>query len=289
MTVDVEDYFQVSAFENHITREEWASLPCRIEKNIDLILSMFDDHGVKATFFTLGWIAERHTEMVRRIANAGHEIASHGYSHVRINRQDREAFRNDIIRTKHLLEDISGNIVHGYRAASFSINAENHWAHKELDSAGYKYSSSVYPIHHDLYGIPGGYRFAYRPGGGSLLEIPLSTYQWRGHRVPCAGGGYFRLFPYMISRSMINRINRNDNKPCIFYFHPWELDPGQPRPKGLNLKTRFRHYKNLHRMQSKLSLLLAEFNWGALQDIFMDELGLPSPLSGSEQTRMVAG
>ncbi len=289
MTVDVEDYFQVSAFENHITREEWESLPCRVEKNIDLILSLFDEHRVRATFFTLGWLAERHTGMVRRIADSGHEIASHGYAHVRIGRQDRETFRNDVIRTKHLLEDISGREVHGYRAASFSIDAENHWAHKELESAGYQYSSSIYPIRHDLYGIPSGSRFAYRTGGGRLLEIPLSTLQWHGYRVPCAGGGYFRLFPYVISSAMINRINQSENQPCIFYFHPWELDPGQPRTRGLSLKTRFRHYNNLHRMQTKLARLLAGFEWAPLQEIFLDELSLPGPVGDSEQSRVTAG
>jgi polysaccharide deacetylase family protein (PEP-CTERM system associated) len=278
MTVDVEDYFQVSAFEKYIRRDSWDSLPHRVEQNIDLILSLFNDHKIRATFFTLGWIAERHPQMMRRIADAGHEIASHGYEHVRVTNQDRAAFRKDVVGTRHMLEDISGRVVTGYRAASFSINAENHWAHEELELAGYKYSSSIYPIHHDLYGIPGAGRFPYRTGSGALLEVPISTLEWRGTRFPCGGGGYFRLFPYAVSRYMISRLNSQEKQPSIFYFHPWELDPDQPRIGNVDLKTRFRHYNNLRHMQTKLSRLLEEFSWGSMQEIFVDNQAMPLPV-----------
>ncbi|MGK0299018.1 MAG: polysaccharide deacetylase family protein (PEP-CTERM system associated) [Gammaproteobacteria bacterium] len=271
MTVDVEDYFQVSAFEKHISRDTWDNIPRRVETNTDLILSLFDEHQVKATFFTLGWIAERHPVMLRKISDAGHEIASHGYEHIRVTQHDRNLFRQDITRTKKLLEDITGKPVYGYRAASFSLNTENHWAHEELEMAGHHYSSSIYPIRHDLYGIPGGERFVYRPGQGSLLEIPISTVQVGKHRVPAGGGGYFRLFPYALSRFMINHINRKEKRSCIFYFHPWELDPAQPRIEGLNIKTRFRHYNNLSRMQDKLSRILDEISWGTVREIFLRE------------------
>jgi polysaccharide deacetylase family protein (PEP-CTERM system associated) len=283
MTVDVEDYFQVSAFERYISRDSWDKLPHRVENNIDLILSLFNDHNIRATFFTLGWVAERHPQMMRRIADAGHEIASHGYEHVRVTNQDRDSFRKDIVDTRRLLEDISGKLVTGYRAASFSINAENHWAHEELELAGYKYSSSIYPIHHDLYGIPGAGRFPYKPGAGNLLEIPISTLEWRGTRFPCGGGGYFRLFPYAVSRYMIRQLNQNEQQPSIFYFHPWELDPAQPRIGGLDLKTRFRHYNNLGRMQAKFSRLLEDFNWGCMQDIFLDSKNLSRPVESLNQ------
>jgi len=272
MTVDVEDYFHVSAFEKYIKRDKWDSIPLRVERNIDLILSLFSERGVRATFFTLGWVAERHPEMMRRIAAAGHEIASHGYAHVRVSTQDRKEFVEDITMTKQLLEDISGTEVQGYRAASFSIDAENHWAHEELERVGYRYSSSIYPIRHDLYGIPDGERFPYRTASGQLLEVPVSTYEWYGHRLPCGGGGYFRLFPYMLSSFMIRRINEKEGQPCIFYFHPWEIDPEQPRMGGLDLKTRFRHYNNLNQMQSKLALLASGFRWDSMQNIFIDSL-----------------
>ncbi|NNE37416.1 MAG: DUF3473 domain-containing protein, partial [Gammaproteobacteria bacterium] len=229
---------------------------------------LFEQSDVRATFFTLGWIAERYPEMIRRIADTGHEIASHGYSHVRVYQQDKDTFRNDITRTRKILEDVSGQVVTGYRAASFSINSEKHWAHEEIELAGYKYSSSIYPIHHDLYGIPGGARFTYRPGSGDLVEIPVSTIKLRNHRIPCGGGGYFRLLPYAIYKTMINRLNRSEGQSCIFYFHPWEIDSEQPRINGLDFKTRFRHYTNVDKMHKKLSYVLNDFKWSTMRDVF---------------------
>lgn len=272
MTVDVEDYFQVSAFEQYIKREEWDSIPHRVVNNVDLVLDLFEKNNVKATFFMLGWVAERHPEIVRKIVNRGHELASHGFSHVRITEQDRNGFRKDIRDTKKLLEDIAGHAVIGYRAASFSINAVNHWAHRELEEAGYAYSSSIYPIKHDLYGIPESPRFPYHPEGLELLEIPVTTLRFRDWNLPCGGGGYFRLLPYPLSRVMLNRVNRNEQKPCVFYFHPWELDPDQPRTKGINFKTRFRHYTNLGVMKKKMSKLLSDFRWDRVDRVFEKEL-----------------
>lgn len=268
MTVDVEDYFQVSAFEKYIKKEEWEDIPHRVELNINRILDLFEEFGIKGTFFVLGWIAERHPAMVRSIANRGHEVASHGYNHTRIIHQTPEEFKADISKTKSILEDLIGTEVVGYRAASFSINNINHWAHIELEKAGYKYSSSIYPIKHDLYGVPGAPRFPYKPDKAGLIEVPISTFKFFNYRFPCGGGGYFRLFPFLLSRYMINRVNRKENKPCIFYFHPWELDAEQPRLDGLDIKTRFRHYKSINSMESKLKLLLKSFAWGRVDQIF---------------------
>lgn len=274
MTVDVEDYFQVSAFENYIKREDWDSMPHRVNNNVALILDFFERYNVKATFFVLGWIAERHPGMIRKISDAGHEIASHGYSHVRIPDQDKNEFRQDIRDTRRLLEDLTGMPVNGYRAASFSIDAVNHWTHRELADAGYSYSSSIYPIKHDLYGIPESPRFAYHPEGLDLLEIPVTTLRFRGKNYPCGGGGYFRLLPYIISRRMLRHVNRNEQKPCIFYFHPWELDPDQPRTSGINFKTRFRHYTNLGIMEKKIKKLVTDFSWERIDRVFKKELRL---------------
>ncbi len=269
MTVDVEDYFQVSAFENYISRDSWDKLPHRVERNVERILALFAEHNISATFFVLGWIAERYPKIIHHIVDAGHELASHGYSHIRITQQEPEAFREDILKTKNLLEDISGVAVNGYRAASYSIDNNNHWAHHELELAGHKYSSSIYPIIHDLYGIPDSPRFHYKVDSGDLLEIPISTYQCFGYRIPCGGGGYFRLFPYFISQSMIRRVNKDEGKPCVFYFHPWELDFDQPRTENIDLKTRFRHYNGLKQMEQRLGKLLKAFNWGRMDKIFL--------------------
>ncbi|MFQ5686364.1 MAG: XrtA system polysaccharide deacetylase [Candidatus Scalindua sp.] len=268
LTVDVEDYYQVSAFENHIPRDKWDKYPTRIEKNIEKILSLFSEYNISATFFVLGWIAERNPEIVRRIAESGHEIASHGYSHVRITQQTPKEFQEDIVKTKNILENICGIQVKGYRAASFSIDSENHWAHAELEQAEYQYSSSIYPVRHDLYGIPDAPRFPYKPVGRNLYEIPISTIQWMKHRIPCGGGGYFRLYPYLFSRFMISHVNNKESMPCIFYFHPWELDVNQPRQEGLNIKTRTRHYLNLNRMESRIKRLLCDFRWDRMDNIF---------------------
>jgi polysaccharide deacetylase family protein (PEP-CTERM system associated) len=269
MTVDVEDYFQVSAMEPHVSRSEWDGKERRVERNTDRILELFADHGVHATFFMLGWVAERHPALVRRIVDGGHELASHGYQHVRVTQQQPEEFRADVVRTKQLLEDLAGRPVRGYRAASYSIGAKNLWALDVLAEAGHEYSSSIYPIRHDLYGMPEAPRFAFRHSGNGLLEIPVTTVELMNRKLPCGGGGYFRLFPYAVSRWAMARVNRVDGESCVFYFHPWEIDPGQPRPTHLTLKTRFRHYLNLGRMERRLSRLLGDFRWGRMDDVFL--------------------
>jgi polysaccharide deacetylase family protein (PEP-CTERM system associated) len=273
MTVDVEDYFQVSAFAPHISRDSWDRRPCRVERNVDVVLAMLADHRAHATFFTLGWIAERYPFMVRRIVAEGHELASHGYAHLRASEQSREEFMADIGRAKDILEQIGGVRVNGYRAPSFSINHRNLWALECLREAGYRYSSSVYPIRHDHYGMPDAPRFPFLPSGaGGVLEIPITTVLLFNRNLPAGGGGYFRLLPYLLSRWSLKRVNRMDGQPCIFYFHPWEIDPGQPRQKGIGLKTRFRHYLNLARMESRLRSLLADFEWDRVdRTLFTEE------------------
>ncbi|HEB67296.1 MAG TPA: DUF3473 domain-containing protein [Gammaproteobacteria bacterium] len=271
MTVDVEDYFQVSAFEANIKREHWDDISPRVEKNTQRILQIFSDAGVKATFFTLGWVAERWPGLVRRIVDEGHELASHGYSHVRVTQQSPDEFRADITRTKILLEDVGGVDVKGYRAASYSIGAGNLWALDELANAGYCYSSSIYPVKHDLYGMPEAPRFPFRPQGEEgILEIPITTLRLGGRNFPCGGGGFFRLYPYAFSRWAMRRVNLREGKPGMFYFHPWEIDPDQPRPDGLSAKTRFRHYLNLDRMEGRLRALLKDFEWDRMDRIFLD-------------------
>lgn len=269
LTVDVEDYFQVSAFEPHIHRSDWDSIPCRVERNMDRILDLFAEQGVHATFFTLGWVAERYPHLVRRIVDEGHELASHGYEHVRVINQDSAAFEADVTRTKQLLEDLGGVEVKGYRAASYSIGEKNLWALDVLHEAGYRYSSSIYPIKHDLYGMPSAPRFAFRPKPDGILEIPVTTVMVGGRKLPCGGGGYFRLFPYRLSRWAMKRVNDQDRQACLFYFHPWEIDPDQPRQQGLPLKTRFRHYLNLGRTEGRLRRLLRDFRWDRMDRVFL--------------------
>lgn len=269
MTVDVEEYFQVSAFEPHIRKEDWGNMQSGVESNIDRILSIFNDRSITATFFILGWIAERHGSMIERIASEGHEIASHGFSHVRIHQQNSEEFKEDVTKTKKILEDIVGQEVIGYRAASFSINQQSHWAHKELEEAGFRYSSSVYPVKHDLYGVPDAPRYPYQPNGTAFLEIPITTLSLGRLNIPCGGGGYFRLFPYTLSRKLIAYLNKNEKMSCIFYFHPWEIEVDQPRIDNLRLKTRFRHYNGLKRMESRLQQLTGDFIWGRMDKVFL--------------------
>ena len=273
LTVDVEDYFQVSAFEPHIDRRDWEAIPCRVERNMDRILQLFSGRGVKATFFTLGWIAERYPAMVRRLITEGHEVASHGYEHTRVTQQDPARFRQDVRRTKALLEDLSGTEVKGYRAASYSIGADNLWALDVLHEEGYRYSSSIYPIHHDLYGMPDAPRFAFRTRPEGILEIPVTTIQLGGRTLPCGGGGYFRLLPYRVSRWAMRRVNRADGEPCLFYFHPWEIDPDQPRQAGVSMKTRIRHYLNLGRTEARLKRLLDDFHWDRMDRVFLGREG----------------
>lgn len=270
MTVDVEDYFQVQAFASCIDRSAWHGIAPRVEANVDRILEQFATAGVNATFFTLGWIAERHKPMVRRIVAAGHELASHGYDHARADTQDPETFRDDVSRTRLLLEDIGGVAVCGYRAATFSIGARNLWAFRVLEEAGYAYSSSVNPIRHDLYGMPEAPRIPFRPDDGALWEIPMTTLRAFGRNWPCSGGGYFRLLPYGAFRQGLSRVNRHGRG--IFYFHPWEVDPDQPRIADCGWKSRFRHYTNLSRMTARLDRLLRDFAWDRMDRVFAEQL-----------------
>ena len=270
MTCDVEDYFQVSAFAPVIDRASWPTRECRVEANIERILAIMEAGGVRGTFFTLGWIAERYPAMVRRIVAGGHELASHGYGHLRASDQSLEEFTDDITRSKALLEDIGGQAVLGYRAPSFSIGKGNLWALDALHAAGYRYSSSIYPIAHDHYGMPDAPRFPFYPNGpDGLLEVPITTIQLGQRKLPAGGGGYFRLLPYALSRWMMQRVNKVDGQSAIFYFHPWELDPGQPRPEGAGMKTRFRHYVNLERMEGRIKLLTRDFAWDRMDRIFL--------------------
>jgi polysaccharide deacetylase family protein (PEP-CTERM system associated) len=269
LTIDVEDYFQVSAFAPYIRRDDWATRECRVERNVGRILAMLAARDTKATFFTLGWIAERYPQLVRDIVAQGHELASHGYGHERASDLSEAAFMADVDRAKKLLEDIAGTAVKGYRAPSFSIGTGNLWAFDVLARAGYSYSSSIYPIAHDHYGMPDSPRFAYRLSAG-ILEIPVTTLRVGRRNLPSSGGGYFRLLPYALSRWMIRRVNRQDGESAIFYFHPWEIDPGQPRVAGIDAKTRFRHYVNIPRMENRLDTLLGDFRWGRMDDIFLD-------------------
>ena len=268
LTIDVEDYFQVSAFAPHIPRSDWPIRECRVERNVDCILAMLDERATKATFFTLGWVAERYPQVVRKIVDNGHELASHGYGHERASDQTPESFYADINVAKLILEDLGGQAVRGYRAPSFSIGEKNLWAFDCLERAGYAYSSSIYPIRHDHYGMPEAPRHAHQIG--QLIEIPATTLRFLNRNWPASGGGYFRLMPYGLSRWMIEHINRVDELPAVFYFHPWEIDVEQPRIPGINAKTRFRHYVNIHRMEQRLKQLLRDFQWGRMDDIFLE-------------------
>lgn len=268
LSIDVEDYFQVSALAPHFPRSQWDDIPCRVEGNVDRILAMLHEYGAKATFFTLGWIAERYPKLVRLIVMEGHELASHGYGHERATDQPRGAFLADVQLAKAVLEDIAGVEVKGYRAPSFSFGENNPWAHECLAEAGHVYSSSIYPVVHDHYGVPDAPRFAY-PHPSGILEIPVTTVRAFGRNWPAGGGGYFRFFPYSLSRSLIRRVNRKDGKPAIFYFHPWEIDPDQPRVAEATGKARFRHYLNLDKTESRLHRLLSDFRWDRVDEIFL--------------------
>ncbi len=274
MTVDVEEYFQVSALAGHIDRDTWPALPSRVEASMERLFELFAETGTRCTFFTLGWIAERHKPMVRRIVELGHELASHGYSHIRATDQSAEEFRQDVRRTKAVLEDIGGVGVRGYRAASFSFDGSNPWAHTVLAEEGYAYSSSIYPVVHDLYGVPDAPRFTYAPAGvNGATEFPLTTVMVMGRKFPCAGGGYFRLLPYGLSRRALEKVNREEGRSAIFYFHPWEIDPDQPRLCEPGFSARFRHYVNLGRMEPRLSCLLRDFSWDRIDRVFEREIG----------------
>ncbi len=275
MSIDVEDYFQVSAFERYIEKKDWDNLEHRVENNTHKILDLLDQFQTKATFFTLGWVAERYPGLIERMVNEGHEVASHGYEHIRVTQQTQDQFREDIIRSKKILEDISGSKIIGYRAASYSINEDNLWAHDVLIEQGFKYSSSIYPVKHDLYGIPDAPRFVYQPVEDSgFLEIPISTLVVAGKNIPCGGGGFFRFYPYLFSKWAIQSINKT-NEPVIFYCHPWEIDPEQPKQNNLNYKSKFRHYLNLNKMETRINHLLQDFQWDTMENTFLVQAEKP--------------
>ncbi len=274
LSVDVEDWFQVGAFEKTIARADWNGLELRVAGNLERILDLFDAAQVKATFFTLGWVAERIGPTIRQIVERGHELASHGYDHTRVFTFTPQEFAADIARARAILEDASGEAVTGYRAPSFSIDARNRWAHSVLAEQGYLYSSSVAPVVHDHYGWREAPRFAFRPVPGSeFLEIPVTTALFRGRRLAAGGGGFFRVLPYAFSRWAIRQVNREERRPAVFYFHPWEVDPDQPRVAGAPLRSQFRHYTNLSKMTGKLSDLLDDFAWTRMDELARREYG----------------
>jgi polysaccharide deacetylase family protein (PEP-CTERM system associated) len=275
LTVDVEDYFHVSAFSDSINRSDWNDHTLRVERNTHRLLDLFDEHGARATFFVLGWVAKRVNSLVREIASRGHEVACHGYSHQLVYEQSPELFREETLRSKALLEDITQSPVRGYRAASYSITARSLWALDTLAEAGFEYDSSIFPVRHDRYGMPDAPRFPYQlttPNGQSLLEFPLSTASVLGYRLPMAGGGYFRLYPYPLTRAGLRQINNKASKPFIFYLHPWEIDVDQPRIAA-NWLSRFRHYNNLDKCEARLHKLMSEFQFTSTWDVLQD-LGL---------------
>ncbi len=267
-SVDVEDYFQVLAFEPVIDRKQWARFELRVRRNVDIVLELMAERDVRGTFFILAWIAEREPEMVRAIAREGHEIASHGCNHDRVTTLTPGQFADDIRRSKALLEDLSGQQVIGYRAPSYSIDHTNQWVFPALQEAGYLYSSSVFPGRHDLYGMPDAPRFPYRPLGHGLLEIPITTVEVLGRRLSCGGGGFFRLWPYWLFRALLNRVNGHDAQSAVFYMHPWEVDPGQPRIREASARSRVRHYLNLERVVPRMRQLLADFSWDRMDRVF---------------------
>jgi polysaccharide deacetylase family protein (PEP-CTERM system associated) len=273
MSVDVEDYFQVQAFASIIDRAEWDTIPRRVERNTDRILASFDTAGVKATFFTLGWVAERHPALIRRIVDGGHELASHGHGHQLVHSLTPAQFREDLVRAKGVLESAGGAAVQGYRAPTFSIGPQNPWAYDVLAETGHRYSSSLYPVKHDLYGAPDAPRFAYRPTAANLLELPMTTVRLGGRNLPISGGGYFRLMPYTVFRTLLRRFHRAEHQPGMFYFHPWEIDPGQPRVAAAPLRSRFRHGVNLRAMLPRLERLLKDFRWDRIDQVYAADLG----------------
>lgn len=267
-SIDVEDYFHVEALSSAIERSQWDSLDYRAEANTRRMLGILAEEGVRATFFVLGWVAKRSPQLVRDIHAAGHEIACHGLTHRTVYTQTPEVFRAETSEAKQRLEDATGAAVRGYRAATYSITSRSLWALDILEQLGFGYDSSIFPIRHDLYGIPGSPRFAYRVASGSLLEVPITTVEYFGQRLPAGGGGYFRLLPYALFRAAVRRVNARDRQAAVFYCHPWEIDPGQPRVAGVSAKSKFRHYTNLDRMESRLRRLLRDFRWGRMDEVF---------------------
>ncbi|MBV1920998.1 MAG: DUF3473 domain-containing protein [Pseudomonadales bacterium] len=267
MTIDVEDYFQVSAFEHKFNPNNWDDILPRVEANTHKLLDLFSENDAKATFFTLGWVAKRFPDLVKRIADEGHEVASHGTMHQRATDQTEAVFKKDVGDAKRLLEDLTGKPVLGYRAPSFSFTKGNEWVYDVLESEGYQYSSSVYPVVHDHYGIPDAPRFKYATHT-AIAEIPLSTLQCFGKNIPISGGGYFRLYPYLFTQYAIRAFQSKEQEPYIFYLHPWEVDSLQPRVQGISAKTRFRHYLNLKRVEHRLQRMLKDFEWGSMADVY---------------------
>ncbi|WP_321390977.1 XrtA system polysaccharide deacetylase [uncultured Desulfuromusa sp.] len=286
MTIDVEDYFHVSAFEKQSPPDSWAGRECRVERNTDTVLNSLDLRNIKATFFILGWVAERYPHIAKLINSQGHEVASHGYLHQRVALQDRETYRQDIRRGKALLEDQIGVPVLGYRAPSYSITRQTSWAFDELIEAGFQYDSSIFPMQHDFYGIPDWPRFAgYAVKNGDqwedrpslseeqvgIREIPITTLRLGNRNLPIAGGGYFRLLPYAATRWGLKHINEKEQQPFVFYLHPWEFDPEQPRMAGASAKSKLRHYLNLTRTESRFNRLLNDFSFGPLRNALTTE------------------
>ena len=286
MSVDVEEWFQVGAFEHTLRRADWDSLPSRVEASCDVVLALFAEKRIRATFFTLGWVAARHPALIRRIVAAGHEIASHGWDHARVFTMDAAGFAADLARARDALEQAGGQQVTGYRAPSFSIDPRTLWAHAVLAEAGYAWSSSVAPIAHDHYGWRAAPRFAFRPlADSALVEVPVTTVEFGARRFAAGGGGFFRVLPYALSRAALARVNRVDGRPAVFYFHPWEVDPDQPRVAGAPLRSRLRHYTNLDRMAGKLGRVIDQFAWGTMDSVVKAEAARAPIWTGAEPAR----
>lgn len=276
ISIDVEDYFQVSAFEHSIDRDSWDAIEHRIVDNTYKVISLLEQHNVKATFFTLGWVAERYPEIVRKIINDGHELASHGYGHQRVSDLTPIEFKQDVLKAKGILEDIAGVEIKGYRAPSYSIGKKNIWALDILAQTGHEYSSSIYPIKHDHYGYPEAPRFAFKDKKTGIIEIPITTVKLTNRLIPSGGGGFFRFYPYFLSRWLINRVNKADKQPAIFYFHPWEIDPNQPVQLNISSKSKFRHYLNLDKTEKRLNLLMNDFSWDRMDNVFINGKEVPA-------------
>ena len=274
MTVDVEDYFQVQAFAPYVDRSGWDNLPSRVQANTDRILETFEQAGVKATFFTLGWVAERFPGIVRDIVGGGHELASHGYGHQLVHDLSPAAFRDDLLRAKGILESLGGVEVRGYRAPTFSIGSKNGWAYDVLAETGHQYSSSVYPVRHDLYGEADSPRSSYRPRAGSVVEIPMTTLRLGSRNLPISGGGYFRLSPYWLYRQALRKFQSSEAFPNVFYFHPWEIDRNQPAIRQASFRANFRHHVNIGAVPTRLHQLLRDFSWGRMDEVFGSELSV---------------
>lgn len=269
LTIDVEDYYHVAALASVIRFADWDRYESRVERNVHRLLDLLDAHRTQATFFVLGWVAERNPHLIRAIHARGHEVASHGYAHQLIYTQTPDQFREETRRSKHILEDAIGQRIIGYRAASYSITKESLWALRILQEEGFRYDSSIFPIHHDRYGIPGASRFCHIVNGhrgAALVEFPPSTVRLAGFNIPIAGGGYFRIFPYALTRWGIRHLNQTEHQPAVVYLHPWEIDPAQPRIRA-NALSRFRQYCNLAQTEMRLIRLLQDFAFGSISSI----------------------